>query len=529
MNQPPHPDRVIFAEEVHRLVSGTQRGGGIWSHQGTEVDCRGEAGFLAVDVRAAGLCAERIVLRWDLESAPESQFLGDHWERGYGDLAWRGFVPERVMPWYFLISHDEGTTGWGVRTGAGAFCFWTADHEGISLWIDLRCGTQGVRLGGRTLRAAEVVTGTSTDSPFAAACAFCRQMCPKPRLAPQPVYGGNDWYYAYGRSTPETLVRDSALLSSLAGNAANRPFSVIDGGWEYVITSEGQQPYANESFSDMARLAHDIAATGCRPGIWTRPLLAYDNVPSSWTLPIRVTDIPPRAQTLDPSVPEVLERIDASIRRLTGYGYELVKHDFSTYDILAKWGFDMGAALTAGTWKFHDESRTTAEIIREFYRVIRAAADDAILIGCNTVGHLGAGLFELQRTGDDTSGRNWERTRRMGINTLAFRMPQQGTFFGADADCVGLTGAIPWESNRQWLSLLAQSGTPLFVSADPEAVGAEQKAALQAAFTAAAQPLEPAEPLDWMETTCPRRWKIAGKIETYNWSGESGTSPFIMA
>ncbi len=528
MNHMQPPDKVFFSEATYRLIPGAFTGDA-WICHGTEVECRIESDFLAVDVRSPGVSVPRVVLRWDKPLPPETQFLGDHWERGYGDLAWRGFQPERVMPWYFLGYANGRTTGLGVRTGAGAFCFWMADPQGISLWMDLRCGTEGVRLGERTLRAAEIVTGGWDEPPFAAARAFCHLLCPKPRRTSLPVYGGNDWYYSYGQSTPETLVRDSALLSDLAGGTQNRPFSVIDGGWEYRITREGQLPFANELFSDMGRLACDIRTTGCRPGIWTRPLLAYDNIPETWTLPIRSGDIPPRAQILDPSVPEVLERIKAGIRRLTGWGYDLVKHDFSTYDIMAKWGFEMGAALTTGTWKFHDETRTTAEIIRGLYQVIRQGAGETILIGCNTVGHLGAGLFELQRTGDDTSGRNWERTRRMGINTLAFRMPQQGTFFGADADCVGLTGAIPWELNRQWLSLLAESGTPLFVSAAPEAVHAEQKDALKAAFAMASQPLEPAEPLDWMENTCPQRWKIGGAIRTYDWSGPGGTTPFMMA
>ena len=50
--------------------------------------------------------------------------------------------------------------------------------------------------------------------------------------------------------------------------------------------------------------------------------------------------------------------------------------------------------------------------------------------------------MHLNRTGDDTSGRIWERTRRMGVNTLAFRLPQHNTFYHIDADCVGIFGMI---------------------------------------------------------------------------------------
>ena len=53
------------------------------------------------------------------------------------------------------------------------------------------------------------------------------------------------------------------------------------------------------------------------------------------------------------------------------------------------------------------------------------------------------------RTGDDVSGRLWERTRRMGVNTLAFRLAQNRSFFIVDADCVPLTKAIEWKKTSQ--------------------------------------------------------------------------------
>src|ERR1700682_6272425 len=134
----------------------------------------------------------------------------------------------------------------------------------------------------------------------------------------------------------------------------------------------------------------------------------------------------------------------------------------------------MGSGLTDGGWHFHDQSLTTAEVVRNLYRAIREAAGDATLVGCNTIGHLAAGLVEAQRIGDDTSGREWARTRTMGVNALAFRLPQHNTFFAA-ADCVPLTSDIPWTLTRQWLELVARSGTALFVSIDPGALQPEQK------------------------------------------------------
>ncbi|MDR6811495.1 MULTISPECIES: hypothetical protein [unclassified Arcicella] len=114
--------------------------------------------------------------------------------------------------------------------------------------------------------------------------------------------------------------------------------------------------------------------------------------------------------------------------------------------------------------------------------MLQEASGETYIIGCNTISHLSAGLFELNRIGDDTSGKEWDRTRKMGINTLAFRGVQQGVFYAADGDCVGLTNQVAWEKNKQWMQLVAKSGTPLFISAQPEATGAVQKAFIKESF-----------------------------------------------
>jgi alpha-galactosidase len=209
----------------------------------------------------------------------------------------------------------------------------------------------------------------------------------------------------------------------------------------------------------------------------------------------------------------------------------MVKHDFSTYDLLGQWGFEMGPQPTLPGWSLHDRSRTNAEVIAELYASLRGQAGERILLdGCNTVGHLGQGIFDLQRTGDDTSGRQWERTRRMGVNTLAFRLPQHATFYTQDADLVGITEAIPWEFNRQWLEVLAHSGTATIVSAGTPSRGPEQRAALREAFRIAAAGGVAARPADWLQTSTPEHWQPAGNAgpqRRYRWSGSEGASAFL--
>lgn len=508
------PDRVtVFCEDGEQEMSRASEPE--WTARDVTVTTRPSAGTLPVLLSAPRSAVKQIRLRWNLPGHGATRILGDAWERGYGDLEWRAVVPERPLPWYFLATDGGGerTHGIGVMTGPKSLCVWQVDSAGVTLTLDVRSGGVGVRLGERVLEAATVAAraGAEGETAWTSACAFCRQLCPKPLLPKQPVYGGNNWYYAYGVSSHAQILDDSRLIASAAPAGNNPPFMVIDDGWQLSGPGGNGGPwrYSSPAFPDMARLASEMKAEGVRPGLWLRLLTTIERLPLAW---FRASGI------LDPSVPEVLEAVQEDVARCVGWGYELIKHDFSTYDIFGgRWGFEMGDRMTPDGWQFSDQSRTSAEIVRAFYQAIRDGAGDALVLGCNVIGHLAAGLVEIQRTGDDTSGRDWNRTRKMGVNTLAFRMPQQGAFFAVDADCVGLTNEISWELNAQWLDLLARSGTPLFVSAAPDAVGPNQLAALKQAFAVAALPQPAGEPLDWLDTTCPDSWRLGGVETSYDW------------
>lgn len=77
--------------------------------------------------------------------------------------------------------------------------------------------------------------------------------------------------------------------------------------------------------------------------------------------------------------------------------------------------------------------------------------------------------------------------------------------------------------NRQWLDLLAKSGTPLFVSPDPKAMTPEILADLRKACEIASQPQPLGEPLDWLHNDCPALWKFGDEIRAFHWS-ENGTN-----
>jgi alpha-galactosidase len=518
--RPPDALTVQSADAYLPLASA----GGRWEGAGVAVSVDQVPGAMRVRLSAPGTPVKRLHLRWRGSLAGTRLLLGDAWERGYGDLEWRGFVPDRVMPWYVAAWDGHVTHAYGVRTNPGAMCFWQADPQGLSLWADVRSGGAALELGDRTLAVCDVVcrAGRPDETPFAALHTFCRQMCPGPLMPAQPVYGTNDWYWAYGNNSAASVLADAGHVAELSPSGANRPYAVIDDGWQpergAAQQGVGLWDRGNERFPDLPGLADAMQRAGARPGIWMRPLLAPADAPDTWRLPRE------RA-VLDPTIPEVRAKVAADVGRLRAWGFRLIKHDYSTFDLLGRWGFAFGAALTKEGWTFAEgPQRTTAEVIGALYDTIRAAAGDALVLGCNTVSHLSAGRFALCRTGDDTSGTEWARTRKMGVNTLAFRAVQHGAFYAADPDCVGVTTVVPWSLNRQWLDLVARSGTVLFASLAPDALGAEQRRDLQAAFALAARPQPLGEPQDWQETVWPARWRLLHEARAYDWLGPDGVA-----
>jgi hypothetical protein len=481
---------------------------------------------LAVEVQSPETPLRSIVVRWARPAA--MRYMGDQWERSYGDLQWKPVDGNRILPWYFMEFAGRATNGFGVKTGCRSMCSWQVGAEQVQLMLDVRTGGIGVRLGERRLRAAEIVVrrGVEGESPFAATRAFCSMLCDAPRLPKEPVYGINDWYFTYGNNSEDLILDHVRLIADLASQNDHRPYCVIDAGWATKSPLRPRDPAWGDDFSswngnfgDMAALAAKIKSSGMRPGIWVRPLCAGVKDEKSRILPPIPGRKDPTSPILDPTIPENLQRIKNLFLLYRKWGYELIKHDFTTFDILGKWGFQMieSRDITSDNWGFNDRSITTAEIIFNLYEAIREAAGETTIIACNAVSHLAAGLAEIQRVGDDTSGLEWERTRKMGVNTLGFRIAQHKTFYAADGDCVGLTTKIPWAKNRQWMQLVAQSGTPLFISAQKEAVGAEQRAYIKECFATASRPIESGEPLDWLENPFPAEWRLLGKVVRFNW------------
>ena len=515
------PDYVTVETEEERLVC--QGGQTTVAAGATTVEFQdaGEHEDIFVTSEDAVRCVK---LRWNYKIPKSARFLGDAWERTYGDAEWHGMSGNRYLPWYFLAKLSEKVLCFGVKVRPSAMCCWQVDTKGITLFLDVRCGNTGVQLKGRKLCAAQIVCMEAEGADtFETAQKFCEKMCTDPIFPEFPVYGSNNWYYAYGDSSEEEILSDTDYILKLTEGVKNPPFMVIDDCWQehHRLDEYNGGPWTkgNDRFPDMKGLADKLKKKGVRPGIWVRLLLNEDeNIPDEWRIS--------HNDCLDPSHPDALEYIRKDIERICDWGYTLIKHDFSTYDLFGKWGMEMNPLVTVDGWHFYDRSKTSAEVVKLLYQAIYEAAEPyhTLILGCNTIGHLGAGLMHMNRTGDDTSGITWERTRRMGINSLAFRLPQNGIFFDIDADCVGIAGNIPWKLNRQWADVIAQSGTSLFISVKPGILNDQEITQLREIMKSASRQDCHKVPVDWEYNDCPEIWADDKEEIRYSWFEDGGAT-----
>ena len=128
---PPH--RAVIETENGRVCLA---GGAKVVYEDMELTCEG--GKVTLTAQTAGVRFVRLC--WEAPLPEDSRFLGDAWERGYGEFEWRGFVFDRAMPWYFFALSGETLAGYGVKTGPDAMCSFTCDPHGITLHLDVRCG-----------------------------------------------------------------------------------------------------------------------------------------------------------------------------------------------------------------------------------------------------------------------------------------------------------------------------------------------------------------------------------------------------
>jgi alpha-galactosidase len=492
---------------------------GIWKANNIEVYIEGTDDGASVYVTAPNVKLRKVKIEWNIKTNPEAKILGDAWERSYGDLGWKTLNANDINPWYAMVSNANITNGFGVKTGTNTMCFWKLSQEKVSLTLDTKSGGLGVNLGERKLHAADLVfrEGKEGESSYQATREFCKLMCPVNNYLPKERYvGWLDWYISYGDYNANDFINETKAFAELVNDSPIKAFSLVDAGWAIRDSKPSStcwhdyQDRGSDRFPDMKLVATEIKSTGLIPGIWTRPLCTNPN-----DTKIRLQH---DSTLIDPSVPENLEYVKNMMNNFREWGYDIIKHDFSQVDIFGRWGKEMGAELTDDGWTFQDSTKTTAEIILNLYKAIReGAGDDCTIIGCNTISHLSAGIFEFYRVGDD-SGNNLERALKYGPNGLIYRLPQDGIFYSIDPDCIGNLTNIPWWYNKQFMDLISKSYGLLYFSTEMDKLTIEHKTAIKRAIEEINNTKEHTlEPIDWIENSLPQQWKDAKDTYQLNW------------
>ena len=253
-----------------------------------------------------------VELHWDIETTTEQYILGDAWERSYGNLEFKSIKENnRYMPWYFIATDKNTSFCFGVKTGAKSFVSFKYDHSGITALVDCRNGGNGVHLNGRkVLLASFVFAEYEGDDITASLKDYCKKLCDNAILPKERIYGGNNWYYAYGKSSYKQIISDARLQVELASGIDNKPFQVIDDCWQ-KHRCEGPW-YPNRKFKDMKKLATEIKAIGARPGIWVRLLHNRDKALTKEMRNLRNG----KRRYLDPTHPQVQDYIKNDIERI---------------------------------------------------------------------------------------------------------------------------------------------------------------------------------------------------------------------
>src|SRR5579885_348078 len=93
------PDRIEVQTETATVA--LEHHGERWTTSGAGSDIVVETlshpDALRVTLAAPKTAIKRLHLRWRAPLDSVRLILGDAWERGYGDLEWRGWIPDRVM------------------------------------------------------------------------------------------------------------------------------------------------------------------------------------------------------------------------------------------------------------------------------------------------------------------------------------------------------------------------------------------------------------------------------------------------
>ena len=478
-----------------------------------------------VVVYPSGSPVKYLKLRFNADMYGIESVYGDHWERCCDGsmFEWKSVMPHRALPWFCYVRAGDSIACYGVKTGADSFAFWQVDTHGITLFMNLCNGNGGTDLK-EPILACEIVEyfGSEGEDAYKVAKRFSTMLCDAPVLPKTPIFGVNNWYWAYGKISAESICRETDYLMQMCTGTKNRPYMIIDDGWQLNRTY-GKGAYIggpwthNDRFVSMIDTADHIHSKGAKAGIWFRPLLTLGDIPEEAKLTVASGGI-----VLDPTHPYTLERVLKDATTIRSWGYDLIKHDFTTIDITGvsplcpEWHT---ADMFSRDRKFYDNTVTNATLIKRLYATIQKGAGEADVIGCNAVGHLCAGIHSTYRVGNDTSGNHFELSRRHGINSM-MRLPLNDALYRADPDCAAFTNRVDADLNLDFLEMCALTGVTTLASVTPGILTEKQMARINEIYLMADEDSRRYGIVDYTKNACPERFVSEDGKHTvaYDWS-----------
>ena len=228
-----------------------QRASGRWTVNEIAVEATVDGPQIPIVIEAPRTPLEWIQLRWHARVPEHWRILNDQWERSYGDLEWRGMAGNAYCPGIFWHRSAPATMAMALRPARR--------YSVTGRWMTAGIYPVAGRAQRRPRRCCWATANCSpppwspnavhrVESAFSAAQQLLPQHVRTPRLPAAPVYGGNNWYYAYGKSSAEDIrcaIRNGSRNGRLPGR--NRPFMVIDDGWSPYATA-GPWDHGNATF-----------------------------------------------------------------------------------------------------------------------------------------------------------------------------------------------------------------------------------------------------------------------------------------
>jgi alpha-galactosidase len=97
---------------------------GAFSYKDIEVTIKTNDNAKGVYVTSPSQELNAVRLKWAHNIPATATFLGDAWERSYGDLQWKTNKAGVKNPWYVIIHDTKQTACFGVKTGCNTLCWW---------------------------------------------------------------------------------------------------------------------------------------------------------------------------------------------------------------------------------------------------------------------------------------------------------------------------------------------------------------------------------------------------------------------